>query len=183
MILIQVGEAIISRPETEFQKAVSYRHINTANVYWLTGEINCYIKQQSYERPWWRHQMETFSASLAICAGNSPVPSEFPTQRPVTRSFDVFFDLRPNKRLSKQSWGWWFETPSHSLWRHRNAKKTTHRLWWVASMANITNYASGNVNITYCFPRIKGTWYEHHGVSNHRQLECFVQQFARSVNK
>ena len=57
---------------------------------------------------WWRHQMETFSALLAICAGNSPVPGEFPTQRPVTRSFDVFFDLRPNKRLSKQWWGWWF---------------------------------------------------------------------------
>ena len=45
--------------------------------------------------------METFSALLAICAGNSPVPDEFPTQRPVTRSFDVYFDLRPNKRLSK----------------------------------------------------------------------------------
>ena len=45
-------------------------------------------------RPWWRHQMETFSALLAICAGNSPVPGEFPTQRPVTRSFDVFLDLR-----------------------------------------------------------------------------------------
>ena len=45
--------------------------------------------------------METFSALLAICAGNSPVPGEFPTQRPVTRSFDVFFDLRPNKQLSK----------------------------------------------------------------------------------
>ena len=59
---------------------------------------------------WWRHQMETFSALLAIFAGNSPVPGEFPTQRPVTRSFDVYFDLRPNKRLSKQSWGWWFET-------------------------------------------------------------------------
>ena len=40
--------------------------------------------------------METFSALLAICAGNSPVPGEFPTQRPVTRSFDVFFDLRQN---------------------------------------------------------------------------------------
>ena len=52
---------------------------------------------------WWRHQMETFSALLAICAWNSPVPGEFPTQRPVTRSFDVYFDLRPNKRLSKQS--------------------------------------------------------------------------------
>ena len=58
---------------------------------------------------------------LAICAGNSPVPGEFPAQRPVTRSFDVFFDLRLNKRLSKQPWSWWFETPAWSLWRHRNA--------------------------------------------------------------
>ena len=48
--------------------------------------------------------METFSVLLAISAGNSPVPGEFPTQRPVTRSFGVFFDLRLNKRLSKQSW-------------------------------------------------------------------------------
>ena len=32
--------------------------------------------------PWWRHQMETFSALLSICAGNSPVPGEFPAQRP-----------------------------------------------------------------------------------------------------
>ena len=69
---------------------------------------------------WWRHQMEAFSALLAICAGNSPVPAEFPSQRPVTRSFDVFFDLRPNKRLSKQRWGWWFETPSIPLWRNCN---------------------------------------------------------------
>ena len=43
------------------------------------------------------------------------------TQRPVTRSFDVFFDLCPNERLSKQSWGWWFGTLSSPLWRHRNA--------------------------------------------------------------
>ena len=49
-----------------------------------------------------------------------PLCREFPTQRPVTRSFDVFFDLRLNKPLSKQSWGWWFETLSRSLWRHRN---------------------------------------------------------------
>ena len=69
---------------------------------------------------WWRHQMETFSALLALCAGNSPVTGEFPTQGPVSRSFDVFFDLRLNKWLSKQSWGWWFETPSSSLWRHCN---------------------------------------------------------------
>ena len=69
---------------------------------------------------WWRHQLETFSALLAHCAGNSPVTGEFPEQRPVTRSFDVFFDLRLNERLSKQSWGWWFETPLRSLWRHCN---------------------------------------------------------------
>ena len=69
---------------------------------------------------WWRHQMETFSALLALYAGNSPVSGEFPSQRPVTRSFDGFFYLRLNKRLSKQSWGWWFETPSRSLWRRCN---------------------------------------------------------------
>ena len=69
--------------------------------------------------------METFSALLAICAGNSPVLGDFPTQRPVTRSFDVFFDLRLNKRLSKQSWGWLFETLSLPLWRHRNEAMMT----------------------------------------------------------
>ena len=66
--------------------------------------------------------METSSALLVICAGNSPVPGECPTKRPVTRSIDVYFDLRLNKRLSKQSRGWWFETPLHPLWRHRNVK-------------------------------------------------------------
>ena len=43
------------------------------------------------------------------------------TQRPGTRSCDVFFDLRLNKWLSKQSWGWWFETLSRPLWRHCDA--------------------------------------------------------------
>ena len=47
----------------------------------------------------------------------------FPTQRPVTRSFDVFFDRCLNKWLSKQSWGWWFETPSCPLWRCRNVSQ------------------------------------------------------------
>ena len=44
-----------------------------------------------------------FRVTDNLCAGNSPVPGEFPSQRPVTRSFDVFFDERLNKRLSKQS--------------------------------------------------------------------------------
>ena len=60
----------------------------------------------------WRHQMETFSALLAICAGNSPVPGEFPTQRPVTRNCDVFFDLRPNN-------GWVNNGEAGELRRHR----------------------------------------------------------------
>ena len=46
--------------------------------------------------------METLSALMTICAGNSSVTGEFPSQSPVTKSFDVFFDLRLNKRLSKQ---------------------------------------------------------------------------------
>ena len=83
---------------------------------------------------WWRHRMETFSALLAICAGNSPVTSEFPVQRPVTQSFDIFFDLHLNKGLSKQSWGWWFETPLHSLWRHckmyNEYVQEIHLFWW-----------------------------------------------------
>ena len=69
---------------------------------------------------WWRHQTETFSALLALYAGNLPVPGELPSQSPVAQSFDVFFDRCMNKRLSKQWWGWWFETPSHPLWCHCN---------------------------------------------------------------
>ena len=77
-------------------------------------------KWWKHPRPWWRHQMETFSASLALCAGNSPFTGEFPSQRPVTQSFDVFFDLRLTKWLCKQ---WRFKTLSRSLWRHCNDHK------------------------------------------------------------
>ena len=82
-----------------------------------TSSINCVLEGHS---SWWCPQMETFSALPALCAGNSPVTDEFPSQRPVTRSFDVFFDLCLNKRLSKQSRGRWFETPSHWLWNYCN---------------------------------------------------------------
>ena len=73
------------------------------------------------------HQMETFSALRDICAGNSLVIGNFPAQRPVIRSFDVFFDLHLNKWLSKQSWGWWLEMPSHSLWCHSNEFTWCHK--------------------------------------------------------
>ena len=76
---------------------------------------------------WWRHQMETFSALLALCAGKSPVPGEFHAQSPMTRSFDVFFGLHLKKRLSKPSWCWRFETTSCSLWRQCNVWR--HQSW------------------------------------------------------
>ena len=63
----------------------------------------------------WKH----FRVTGPLC-GEFTGTGESPSQRPVTRSFDVFFDLRLNKRLRKQPWGWWFETPSCSLWRHCN---------------------------------------------------------------
>ena len=71
---------------------------------------------------WRRHQMETFSALLALCARNSPVTCEFPSRMPVPRSFDIFFDPRLNKRWSKQSRRRWFEKPTLSLCRRCNDK-------------------------------------------------------------
>ena len=89
--------------------------------------IGCIIKAScSLVITWWRHQMETFSMLLALCAGNSLVTGEFPAQRPVTQSFDVFFDLCLNKQLSKCLWGWWFGTPSCSLWHHCNEKSHSY---------------------------------------------------------
>ena len=78
---------------------------------------------------------------------------EFPSQGPVTRSFDVFFDLGLNKPLSKQSRRWWFETLSCSLWRHCNVAfcRLVHRMehklgqhwvcWW-------TNIRHAKLNVT-----------------------------------
>ena len=78
--------------------------------------------------------METFPALLVLCAENSSVTGEFSSQRPVTWSFDVFFDLRLNKRLSKHPRRSWFETQSRSLWIHCN-----HNVWDVTCIT-VSNY-------------------------------------------
>ena len=70
--------------------------------------------------PWRHHQIKTFSILLALCKGTLPVTSGFSSQRPVTRSFDVFFHLRLNIRLTKQPRRRWFGMPSRPLWRHCN---------------------------------------------------------------
>ena len=102
----------------------------------------CYILVlgcQKFTSSWWRHHKETFAALLVLCAGNSHVPGEFPTQRPVTPSFEVFFDLL-NKWLSKQSIRRCFETPSRSLRRHFNMQyrwslnRTEHNKWFYCAL-------------------------------------------------
>ena len=76
---------------------------------------------------WWRHQMETFSALLALF-GEFTGHQRIPHTKPVTRNFDVFFDLRLNQQWSKQWRRRWFETPSHSLRHHCNAYAVYHRV-------------------------------------------------------
>ena len=77
------------------------------------------------------HDMMTSSnGNIFHVTGPLCGPGEFPTQRPVTRGFDAFFDLRLNKRLSKQPRGWWIETQSWSLWRHCNEPTHVDQMSW-----------------------------------------------------
>ena len=70
-------------------------------------------------------KMETFSALLAVCEGNSLVTSKFPSQRPVTWSFNGFFDLRL-KKWSKQVTRWWCQMPLCRLWHYINSPVTQY---------------------------------------------------------
>ena len=85
--------------------------------------------------------METFAASLAFCEENPPVTGRFPSQRPVTRSFDDLFVLCLNEKLIKQARRRWFETHLRLLWRHFNFPRD-----WTA----IAHYspAAGPLHIT-----------------------------------
>ena len=128
--------AILSRPQCADKSLLCKHVVICHNLTASIGPVDLGLRHMAAENQtstdsvlqqstWWRHQMETFSALLAICAGTSPASGEFPTQKPVTRSFDVFFDLCLNKCLRKQSWGWWFETLSRPLWRHCNEYQTS----------------------------------------------------------
>ena len=113
------GVNALSQILSDESLSYSLKHISTGehllHISWSTHPQYLYFL---FSR--WRHEMEMCSALLALCAGNSPVTGEFPSQGPVMRSLDVFFDLRLTKRLSKQSRRRWFETPLRSLWRHCN---------------------------------------------------------------
>ena len=88
--------------------------------------------------------------------------------RPVTPSFDIFFNLRLNKRLSKHSWGWWFETPSRPSWRHCNA------------MSLLLHHVS-SLHSTSRGKCISLQWRhnEHKGVSNHQPYDCLLNLLFR----
>ena len=108
--------------ETRWFKTNQAKYLNDKNMKFAECKPVFVLERNGHfwHVKWWRHQMETSSALLVFCAGNSPVPDEFPSQRPVTRSFGVSFDLCLNKQLSKQSWGWWFQKPWLPYWRHCN---------------------------------------------------------------
>ena len=77
---------------------------------------------------------------------NGHLCGEFTGQR---RSFDVFFHLRLNIRLSKQSWGWWFETPPRPLWRHCNGSICWSRTSWLFTVNSILSCYAYNSLVKY----------------------------------
>ena len=98
--------------------------------------------------------MKTFSALLPICAGNSPVTDDFPTKSQLRGSLMFSLILCLNRRLSKQPWGWWFETPSWSFWCHCNEfSYNSFKLAFVNQIAlikRIGRHIPKHTQVTYC---------------------------------
>ena len=144
------------------------------NMKWLALEMSRRCKLPGgHASWWWRHQMETFSALLALCV----VTDEFPSQRPVMRSFAIFFHLPLNKRLRKQSWGWWFETPCCSLWRHCNVVRK------FSNFDRIRLEVSKNLKTEAHFTTSQRRHNERDGISNHRRFECILNCLVRHRRK
>ena len=148
--------------EIQIRLFVFLECLTWVDTYMVLNFVYCFLFMPTFscwygDSSWWRHQMETLSALLAICAGNSPVPGESPAQRPVTRSFDVFFDLCLNKRLREQSWGWLFETLSHAFWRHCNVLRHEAAVIRTTIMGR-RSILSCNTGHTYMSDWLHGFW-------------------------
>ena len=134
--------------------------LNIGQEVWGAAGLVCLYFQNTSMGPWRAPVKSMMTSSNGnifrvtghLC-GEFTGPGEFPAQRPVTRSFDVFFDLRLNKRLSKQSWGWWFETLSPPLWRHRHGQanitnsKLHLSLWSNPTQTRTTNQYWKNIQL------------------------------------
>ena len=142
--------------------SVSYQKV------FVTGITNFILKQKKKHTEQresvcliWVHSVNMMTSSngnifhvSGILCGNAPVTGEFPTQRPATRSFDVFFELRLNQQLSKQSRPRWFETPSRSLWRHcKDAEEDDLLYWALGSGGYLGNWCAPTVPliVVLCF--------------------------------
>ena len=122
---------LFAQTKCRFSRNLPMRHRDLYQVGWISSIsrllMSWLLTSSGHQRPRYWHddviKCKHFRVTGHLCGeftGSRWIPGEFPTQRPVTWSFDVFFDLRPSKRLSKQWWGWWFETQSCPLWRHCN---------------------------------------------------------------
>ena len=108
-----------------------------------------------------------FSITGHLC-GEFTSPRWNPRTKPVTRSFDVFFHLRLNKWLSKQSWGWWFETLSCPLWRHCNVY-----IGYALHIFNPPLHLSTTIRLSWFMI------FKHIGLLNH-PLACHVRACLQS---
>ena len=114
----------------------------------------------------WRHQMETFSALLALCAGNSSVTGEFSSKRASNGGFGVFCDVSLNKRLNKQPSRWWFEIPVCSLWRYCN----------VSIISESTKY---HLHVIYHAVTIYSRCYHSFAAASSLKYECHWKVFTK----
>ena len=118
------------------------------------------------------HMMTSSNGNIFRVTGHSPVPGEFPAQRPVTRNFDVFLDLCLNKRLSKHSWGWRFETLSRPLWHHCNDI-------WLNATPTLKNHANPHSHGCYePMDHMDPLETHNHNISKHRKPKhetwCYI---------
>ena len=129
--------------------------------------------------------METFSVLLALCAGNSP-NRWIPHTKASDAELWCFFYLRPNKWLSKQPWGWWFETPWWSLWRHCNALANIALLELLPWCSAMCTPPWSQVFATHLSGIRKSLLWRHnghHGVSNHQPHECLLNRSFKRRSK
>ena len=112
VILIDISDILLSR-KIHSPKLPAY---STCTVDRKT-RAQCW---QTLKLAWWRHQMKTLSALLVLCAGNSPVTTEFPHKGQWRGALMFSLICALAKRLRKHSWRWWFETSSRSFWRRCN---------------------------------------------------------------
>ena len=130
---------------------------------------------------WWRHQMETFSALLVLCAGNTPVTSEFPSQRPVTWSFVVLFDLHLIKWLNKQSWGLVIRDAIVCTVMYRQILSACFRVTkWHRYCDNHGNDCPNTNEITLNNMGKSIPWSHKNWLNKHNQFVCmFIRRFEK----